>query len=84
VDLWFRNIRSIMFGYAAFAQPTFAGLGGNSFVLSLSEDIIMADASSQIFAFNPSVTENVVMDDIDATTGDFFGLINEFVAIQDD
>ena len=32
-----------MFGYAAFAQPTFAGLGGNSFVLSLTEDIVMAD-----------------------------------------
>ena len=54
-----------MFGYAAFAQPTFAGLGGNSFVLSLSENINMADTNSQIFAATASVTENIVMDDID-------------------
>ena len=33
-----------MFGYAAFAQPTFAGLGGNSYVVALSEAITLADS----------------------------------------
>ncbi len=34
-----------MFGYAAFAQPTFASLAGNAIILSLNENINMADAN---------------------------------------
>jgi len=73
-----------MFGNSAFAVAPFATLGGGTaFSFSLVENINMADASNQVFAFNEAFTENVVMDDIDATAGSFFGTINEFVAIND-
>jgi hypothetical protein len=48
-----------MFGYAAFAQSTFAGLGGTAFALSISEDITLADSSAQASAFLQSITEPI-------------------------
>jgi hypothetical protein len=53
-----------MFGYAAFAQSTFAGLGGTAFALSISENISLADSSAQASAFLQSVTENLGVDDV--------------------
>jgi hypothetical protein len=72
-----------MFGFASFAQTPFSSLANTIILLEIQENINMNSPSSDVFNFNPSLTENIVMDDIDATAGDFFGLINEFVTIAD-
>jgi hypothetical protein len=59
-----------MFGNASFAEVPVAALrstGGAVFLMSISENINIADANSQVFVFNEAVFENVVMDDIDKT-----------------
>ena len=52
-----------MFGYAAFAQPTFAGLGSNSYLLSLSENFNSNDTITILAQFNLTDIENVSMAD---------------------
>jgi hypothetical protein len=65
-----------MFGISSFAQAPFASLAGTAFTAALSEDITLADSSSQIFAFNQSVAENFDISNIENTDGGssfFFG-----------
>jgi len=47
-----------MFGISAFAQTPFASLAGNSYALSLTEDLQPADASTQLSTYNTTVTED--------------------------
>ena len=73
-----------MFGYAAFAQPTFAGLGSNAYNLALTENVNMADSSTQISAFLDSITEaTVTMGDVSSFQGTFFEGIVENMALLD-
>ena len=48
-----------MFGISTFAQTTYAGLGTNSYILSVSENITMVDANSIVTAFTDAFAENV-------------------------
>jgi hypothetical protein len=52
-----------MFGITAFAQAPFASLplGGNQFILAISEDFTSADASTQLSAFLQSITEPIIV-----------------------
>ena len=72
-----------MFGYAAFAQPPFASLAGTAHSLSLTENVNMADTSSQVYAFAPSITENVTMGDVSSFAGIFIATRNENFGIAD-
>jgi ribosomal silencing factor RsfS len=56
-----------MFGYAAFAQPTFAGLGSSNFVLFITEGFASGDSVVGGYALN--ITENIEV--LDFTPGGF-------------
>jgi hypothetical protein len=74
-----------MFGYASFAQSTFAGLGGTAFALSISEDIALADDSAQASAFLQSITEPITVDEVENDVGgNFFGSVTEAISLADD
>ena len=65
-----------MFGYAAFAQSTFAGLGGTAYALSISENINLADSSSQSSTFLQSITEPITVTQVaNDVGGNFFGSV---------
>ena len=72
-----------MFGYAAFAQPTFASLAGNAIILSLSENIGVADASSQVSNFVQNITEDVLLNDLNSLGAIFIATRNEDIAVND-
>jgi len=73
-----------MFGYAAFAQSTFAGLGGTAYALSISEAITSADSSSQASAFLQSITEPITVTQVpNDTGGNFFGSVTEAITLAD-
>jgi hypothetical protein len=73
-----------MFGYAAFAQSTFAGLGGTAYALSISEAITSADSSSQASAFLQSITEPITVTQVpNDTGGNFFGSVTEAISVAD-
>jgi hypothetical protein len=48
-----------MFGYAAFAQPTFAGLGGASYYVNISEALTSADNVNALRTAFGNITENL-------------------------
>jgi hypothetical protein len=58
-----------MFGISSFAQTPFASLAGTAFTAALSEDITLADSSTQIFAFNQSFVENFGISNTENTDG---------------
>lgn len=73
-----------MFGYAAFAQSTFAGLGGTAYALTISENISSADSSTQSQALLNSITENITVTQVpNDTGGNFFGSITEAITLAD-
>ena len=73
-----------MFGYAAFAQSTFAGLGGTAYALSISEAITSADSSSQASAFLQSITEPITVTQVPNDTGaNYFGSVTETISLAD-
>jgi len=73
-----------MFGYAAFAQSTFAGLGGTAFALSISENISLADSSSQSSTFLQSIAENIGVTQVaNDVGGNFFGSVTEAITVAD-
>jgi len=73
-----------MFGYAAFAQSTFAGLGGTAYALSISEAITSADSSSQASAFLQSITEPITVTQVaNDVGGNFFGSVTEAISVAD-
>ena len=73
-----------MFGYAAFAQSTFAGLGGTAYALTISENITSTDSSTQASAFLQSITEPITVTQVpNDTGGNFFGSITEAISLAD-
>jgi hypothetical protein len=54
-----------MFGISAFAQVPFASLANTGIVLSIIEDVGMADFSTQLSAFLLSQTNDIIVDDVD-------------------
>ena len=73
-----------MFGISSFAQSTFAGLGTNAFVVSITEDSSLADFSTQISAFLQSQVEDIIVDDVDNDTGvNYFGSATEAITVGD-
>ena len=73
-----------MFGYAAFAQSTFAGLGGTAFALSISENISSADSSTQSQALLNSIAENITVTQVaNDLGGNFFGSVTEAITMAD-
>jgi hypothetical protein len=67
-----------MFGYASFAQPTFAGLGSSNYVLSISEDFSIADNESVLKTLFASISEPILSDyDAEVVIATFFAYITE-------
>ena len=52
-----------MFGISAFAATPFASLAGNVFAFDITENITLADTSSQVSAFLQSLAENSTLGD---------------------
>ena len=73
-----------MFGYAAFAQSTFAGLGGTAYALTISEAITSADSSTQASAFLQTITEPITVTQVaNDLGGNFFGSVTEAITMAD-
>ena len=73
-----------MFGISAFAQAPFASLGTLAFSFSITENIGMADSSTQQSAFLQSTTQNIIVDDVDNDAGiNYFGSATETIAFDD-
>jgi len=67
-----------MFGYAAFAQPTFAGLGNAQYAVSVSEAITYADVESALRTAFANISEAIISDiDVDAVIATFTANITE-------
>jgi hypothetical protein len=56
-----------MFGYAAFAQPTFAGLGGSFFAVNILEALTAGDLATAIRIHNADTTEAITSADFEAS-----------------
>ena len=64
-----------MFGVSSFAQTPFAALpvfGGTVFVDSITENVGVADVSTQISAFLQSIIAPITVDDFNSQAGLFF------------
>ena len=73
-----------MFGTSAFAQSPFATLGPVALDLSISEDITLADASTQASAFLQLITEPITVDEVENDTGIiFFDSVTEAISVAD-
>jgi len=73
-----------MFGYGAFAQPPFASLAGTAYALSISEDITLADSSTQSQTLLNSITENIGIADVVNDAGaNYFGSLTEAITLDD-
>ena len=73
-----------MFGYAAFAQPAYAALGGSYFVVSLSEGITVADIEDAVRTQFASVIEQIIAEtDSEAVVASFVAFITESMQIAD-
>jgi hypothetical protein len=73
-----------VFGISAFAQSTFAGLGTNAFVVSITEDSSLADSSTQLSAFLQSQTEDIIVAEVENDVGvNYFGSATEVIGVDD-
>ena len=72
-----------MFGISSFAQVPFASLAGTAYTASVTEDVGMADANTQMWSFGQTLTENVVMTAFDSEAGFFVGTIVETFSVDD-
>ena len=75
-----------MFGISTFSQTTYAGLplGGNQFVLSISEDLQPNDSNSQTWAFLQSITEPIIINNVQNDAGvNYFGSATEAITLGD-
>ena len=61
-----------MFGLSAFAQSPFASLGGQSYVLTLTENATLADTPTTTFVFPFAVTEPFTSSDTNAEIDVFY------------
>ena len=73
-----------MFGYAAYAQATYAGLGGSYFVVTLSEDITVLDTAAALRTQFASVLEGIISEtDSEAVVATFVTFITETLQAAD-
>ena len=57
-----------MFGFTPFAKSPFAALGGNTYVVTLSESIALTDVSTLSIVSNQAVSETIVLSDVQSFT----------------
>ena len=73
-----------MFGYAAFAQPTFAGLGGSYLTVSILEALTAGDLATTIRIHNADTTESInSLTDLVAVIAAFNSSISEGLTAAD-
>lgn len=73
-----------MFGYAAFAQPSYAALGGSYFVVTLSEDIAVADFESALRTQFATISEAITSAvEAEAVVASFVAFITEAMQVAD-
>ena len=73
-----------MFGYAAFAQPPFASLGGTFISVFVTENITSADIeASTIVTFVTAISEGLNVADISAAIQIHNTLISENITLED-
>jgi hypothetical protein len=73
-----------MFGYAAFAQPTFAGLGGSSYAVDILEALTLADNQDGIRVLNAAISESIItVSDIESIIATFSSAITEAITVAD-
>jgi hypothetical protein len=73
-----------MFGYAAFAQPTFAGLGGSSYAVDILEALTLADNQTAVRVQNANISEAIIaISDIESVIAAFSSSITEVITVAD-
>jgi hypothetical protein len=73
-----------MFGYAAFAQPTFAGLGGASYYVNALETLNLADNENAFRTTFANVLEQITLiTDAEIVIATFFTYITESLSVAD-
>ena len=73
-----------MFGYAAFAQPTFAGLGGSYLTVSILEALTAGDLATTIRIHNADTTESISsLTDLETAIAAFNSSISESLTAAD-
>lgn len=73
-----------MFGYAAYAQPAYAALGGVYFVVTLTENIAVADTEAALRTQFASILESIISEtDAEAVVATFVTFITESLAAAD-
>lgn len=73
-----------MFGYAAFAQPTFAGLGGTYYVVDILEAFTAEDFLSVLRIHNADTTESInSITDLEVVIAAFSSSISEGLTAAD-
>jgi hypothetical protein len=73
-----------MFGYAAFSQPTFAGLGGSYYVADVLEALTLADNQDGIRIQNAVISETIItVADIESIITTFSSSVTEAITIAD-
>ena len=76
--------KHIMFGYAAFAQPTFAGLGGTYYVVDILEAFTAEDFLSALRIHNADTTESISsITDLEVVIAAFSSSISESLTAAD-
>jgi hypothetical protein len=73
-----------MFGYAAYAQPAYAALGGVYFVVTLTENIAVVDTEAALRTQFASILESIISEtDAEAVVATFVTFITEAMQAAD-
>ena len=72
-----------MFGFSTFSQSPFSSLGTQNYVLSLTENVTLADVVSILASFPLSDTENITMADSSSQTWSALQSITENTTLND-
>lgn len=72
-----------MFGYAAFAQPSFAALSGSIYAVTISEGATLADLNLGQATFNTVLIEAFTSTDSSSVITNFVGLAIEPITSAD-
>ena len=72
-----------MFGFAPFARTTFAGLGSNTYAVSLSESLVLTDAQTAVLNFTSAITETVALTDTQTNVMQMYPALTETVVLTD-
>lgn len=72
-----------MFGYAAFAQPTFAGLGSAKFDVALTEALTSGDSATGAVTLISAITEDLTLNDAQSVVAALVSAIIETITAAD-